>query len=351
MRLLIVDDDAIFREELADLLRDEGHQASVAPSVPKALEALEHEEVDVVFTDLKMPRQSGMELLREVRKRWPRTLVVMITGFATVETAIEAMKLGAFDYIRKPFQINQVQQTLQLVAAERKFKEGVEGARDAWEEARAVADGGRHEVLFFGEPPASPIPHIHVERLDPSNPSQLEATAIAFAREHPNAAVVISGTEKMLEDHKLHDILEILGRVRDGLEGHGPLRVGFDPRKTPSDAAAALGSVVAAKETHETLEALSSPIRRKALERLAPAPASFSEIMRAVGLDDSPKMSFHMRKLVDDGLVSHDGVTYRLTPRGESASRLLRETSALPPPGPAGNLAFPARRPVSRTKK
>ncbi|MCI4369577.1 MAG: response regulator, partial [Thermoplasmata archaeon] len=106
MRLLIVDDDAVFREELSDILRDDGHEVHSAPSVPKAIEELEREDFDAVFSDLKMPRQSGLVLLRDVRQRWPQTLVVMITGFATVETAVDAMKLGAFDYIRKPFTID-----------------------------------------------------------------------------------------------------------------------------------------------------------------------------------------------------------------------------------------------------
>ena len=71
MRLLVVDDDAVFREDLAELLRDEGHEVAVAPSAPKALEALTEGEFEVVLTDLKMPRQSGLDLLRVVRQRWP----------------------------------------------------------------------------------------------------------------------------------------------------------------------------------------------------------------------------------------------------------------------------------------
>src|SRR5580704_3817835 len=103
-------------------MEQDGHGVTAVASVPKAVEALEAAEFDLIFTDLKMPRHNGLELLREVRSRWPRTLTVMITGFATVDTAVEAMKAGAFDYIQKPFRVPQVQKVLQLAEQEIQFQ-------------------------------------------------------------------------------------------------------------------------------------------------------------------------------------------------------------------------------------
>ncbi|HTW56037.1 MAG TPA: response regulator [Thermoplasmata archaeon] len=349
MRILVVDDDAVFRDELAELLRDDGHAVGAEPSVPKALATLEGAAVDVVLTDLKMPRQSGLELLKEVRARWPRTLVVVITGFATVDSALEAMKLGAFDYIRKPFRIEQIRATLGLVAQEHEFEAPAESRRDPAAEAAELAAGGRHDVLFFGEPAPPPGPHLTVAPLDPADPSALVARAEAFVDEHPHGAIVVAGVERFLAQHRLEDIVAALDRVRSALAGHGPLRVGFNPRRVSPAVATALGEVVAADETHATLEALANPIRRKALERLAVAPASFGELMHAAGLDDSPKMSFHLRKLIDAGLLRHDDETYRLTTRGEGSARLLRDATFLPPASDAGNLAFPGRGAGRRT--
>ena len=341
----MVDDDAVFRDELTELLREDDHAVAAAPSVAKALETLEHDEVDVVLTDLKMPRQGGLELLREIRKRWPRTFVVMITGYATVETALEAMKHGAFDYLRKPFRIEQVRETLRSVAQEHEFEAPQDAARDPVREARTLAAGGKHEVLLFAEPAAPAEPHLHVEPLDPHNPSRLVERTQAFVAEHPNASVVVAGAERLLEHHRLEDILGVLDGMRAALAGHGPLRVGFNPHRVTPAVAAALGGTVAADETHATLEALANPIRRKVLQRLAQAPASFGETMQAAGLDDSPKMAFHLRKLVETGLVSHEQETYRLTTRGVAGARLLTDAMFLPPAGDAGNLAFPGRRP------
>lgn len=344
MRILVVDDDTVFREELSSLLSDDDHSVQSAPSVAKAIEVLESDEYDVVLTDLKMPRQSGLDLLREVRGRWPRTLVVVLTGYATVETALEAMKLGAFDYVRKPFGIEQVRETLRLVAEEHEFQAPMEARRDPLREAETLAAGGQLEVLYFGEAGAKPGPHLHVEPLDPENPVGLIDRTTAFLSRYPHGAVVLSGADQLLEHHRLEDIVGTLDRLRQALVGHGPLRVGFNPRRVTPSTAVALGAAVSAEETHATLEALANPIRRKVLQRLSEAPASFGDLMHAAGLDDSPKMSFHIRKLVDAGLLRHEAETYRLTARGRAAVQLLRDATFLPPSDNSGNLAFAKQR-------
>jgi CheY-like chemotaxis protein/DNA-binding transcriptional ArsR family regulator len=344
VRILVVDDDSVFREEFSELLRDEHHSVTAVPSVAKALERLAEDEFDVVLTDLKMPRKSGLDLLREVRSRWPRTFVVMITGFATVETALQAMKLGAFDYLRKPFRADQVREALRLVAQQREFEAPADTQRDPAREARSLADGGLHEVLFFGDPHPAPQTHLHVEPLNPENPVGLAERTESFVAEYPNGAVVLSGVERLLEAHRLEDVVGVLDRMRTALGGHGPLRVAFNPRRLGPTEALALGGAVSAEETHATLEALANPIRRQVLVRLAETPSSFGEAMRAAGIEDSPKMSFHMRKLVDSGLVIHESERYRLTPRGDAGVRLLSEAMFLPPASDSGNLAFPKGR-------
>jgi DNA-binding transcriptional ArsR family regulator len=199
-------------------------------------------------------------------------------------------------------------------------------------------------VLFLTDSPIPEEPHLHVEPLDSDNPAQLLDRTASFVAQHPSAAVVLSGVEQLLQRHRLEDIVATLDRVRSALAGHGPLRVGFNPRRVTRAVAVALGGAVAAEETHATLEALANPIRRKVLQRLAEAPASFGDTMEAVGLGDSPKMAFHLRKLVETGLVLHQEETYRLTTRGDAAVRLLTDATFLPPVGDSGNLAFPGGR-------
>jgi len=107
-RVLVVDDEASVRDWLEIYLRRMGHQPAVAMGGEEALLKVAEEDFDLVLTDLKMPRVTGLEVLRGVKARSPSTEVVVITAFATTETAIEAMKSGAYDYLTKPFKLDEL---------------------------------------------------------------------------------------------------------------------------------------------------------------------------------------------------------------------------------------------------
>src|SRR3954464_3515254 len=103
-RILIVDDQEIMRDSLATTLVREGHEVVAAGDGQAAMTRLSNgTRFDLLITDLKMPRMTGIELLADVKKLRPELPVVLMTAFATVQTAVEAMKLGAYDYIQKPF--------------------------------------------------------------------------------------------------------------------------------------------------------------------------------------------------------------------------------------------------------
>ncbi|MCE5333079.1 MAG: sigma-54 dependent transcriptional regulator [Desulfobacteraceae bacterium] len=103
VRILIVDDELIVRESLVGWLKKAGHEVDAAAGGGQALEMLQRNDYDLVFLDLKMPDMNGFVVLKNIKARFPHTLVVMITAFGSVETAIEAMKTGADDFLVKPF--------------------------------------------------------------------------------------------------------------------------------------------------------------------------------------------------------------------------------------------------------
>jgi DNA-binding NtrC family response regulator len=107
-RILVVDDESIVCESCKRILDEDGYEVETALSGEEAFEKMKENPFDIVITDLKMPDIDGMEVLRTFRQEYPDTVVIMITGFSTVETAVEAMKLGAFDYIPKPFTPDEV---------------------------------------------------------------------------------------------------------------------------------------------------------------------------------------------------------------------------------------------------
>jgi DNA-binding NtrC family response regulator len=120
-KILIVDDEEVIREGLGRVLADEGNQVSCSESGFSAIEKLQKEPFHLVITDLKMPGMNGMEVLRAIRVLQPEVPVIFITGYSTVETAVEAMKNGAFDYLAKPFTSEQLLEKVEKAMEQRAF--------------------------------------------------------------------------------------------------------------------------------------------------------------------------------------------------------------------------------------
>ncbi len=119
-RVLVVDDEEIVRNPLQRVLKEAGYDVVTAANGQEALDKMPQLRIELVLLDIKMPDMSGMEVLRQLTTNWPETGVVMVTAVADAQTAVEAMKLGAYDYITKPFSRDDVVLTVQR-AIERRY--------------------------------------------------------------------------------------------------------------------------------------------------------------------------------------------------------------------------------------
>ena len=107
-RILVVDDEESIREFLDIMLRKEGYEVTCVEDGQKAIDMLKKKTIDLIISDLQMPNVTGIELLKHVKETYPDLLFMLITAFGTTESAVEAMKMGAYDYITKPFKIDEV---------------------------------------------------------------------------------------------------------------------------------------------------------------------------------------------------------------------------------------------------
>ncbi len=107
-KLLIVDDEKNLRSSLQAILRDEGYQTDAVSSGEACLEKLKKNKYDTIFLDIWLPGKDGIEILKEIRSRHPRQYVIIISGHGTIETAVQATKLGAFDFIEKPLSLEKL---------------------------------------------------------------------------------------------------------------------------------------------------------------------------------------------------------------------------------------------------
>jgi CheY-like chemotaxis protein len=259
MRVLVVDDDPDFREELATLLGDAGHAVVGVSSAPEATTALEGNEFDVMFSDIKLKRQSGLELLTESQKRWPRLLVVMLTARATIETAVQALQMGAFDYLRKPVEADQVRRVLDLVDQQLALARTGAEPLDPVQYASALAAEGGYEVLLISPAPVlltdDKVSHLP---LDPNNPFRIRDSVDDFVTPKERAAVVLAAVEQLLARHREEEIAALLEAIRAILAGKGPLAVGYDPSKITATGALAVRASIVSADAHSTLESLST---------------------------------------------------------------------------------------------
>ncbi|MBI4562037.1 MAG: sigma-54-dependent Fis family transcriptional regulator, partial [Candidatus Rokubacteria bacterium] len=122
-RILVADNERSMRELLAITLKRDGYDVSLADGGEAAIEAVRRESFDLVITDMRMPKVDGIQVLRAVKDLAPDTAVIMITAFSSTETAVEAMKLGAYDYITKPFKLDEIKLVIANALERKRLRE------------------------------------------------------------------------------------------------------------------------------------------------------------------------------------------------------------------------------------
>jgi len=170
MRVLVVDDDLPVRRACAEIATGLGFSTQAVESIPAARAALAVGGIDVVLLDLKLPAGGGLTLLEEIRNKHPETVVVVMTAFATVASAVEAMRTGAGDYLTKPFTLEELSLTLERAAQRRSFDVESRSLRERLRTAKGMGNligrspameklyrilskvaQSRHPVLILGE--------------------------------------------------------------------------------------------------------------------------------------------------------------------------------------------------------
>ena len=187
---LIVDDNKTSADTLCALVNRRGHVTHVAYDGLAALSVMESQSIDVLVTDLKMPKMDGMELLRAVRERWPEVVIIVVTAHGSVEAAVEAMKNGAFDFVTKPLDNDEFQVKLQKAVAQREMAMKMEflSARVDSFEAEDAYRHGMGEII--GSSPPMQEVFETIEKVGPT-----DSTVLIFGE---------SGTGKELVARAIH---------------------------------------------------------------------------------------------------------------------------------------------------
>lgn len=176
INLLLVEDDDEFRETCAMWMSRKGHDVSQAPDAHQALQLYQQKQFDVAVVDLNMPGMNGLELLDRLRADNVETQVVMLTGQGSVETAVQAMKLGAYDYLSKPFPLPELEKRCRLA-----FERGRLQKENA--QLKAVIERTRPKVQMIGASPQMQQVHRLIERAGPTDKAILIQGASGTGKE------------------------------------------------------------------------------------------------------------------------------------------------------------------------
>jgi putative two-component system response regulator len=148
LECLVVDDEPRLRQVLTHLMRNDGFRCFEAGNGEEAIALLERQPITIIMSDMRMPRMDGIELLRQVRSRWPDTAMVMITAVADVEVAVSCLAIGAMDYLTKPFHLEEVRARVgQALERRRLILENRDYQRNL--EVRVAAQAKRLEEIFL----------------------------------------------------------------------------------------------------------------------------------------------------------------------------------------------------------
>ncbi len=165
-RILITDDDEVSCQLFSEVLEGEGYQVDRVQSGEEALRRLQREAYDLLLVDVRMPGMTGLEVTRTVRREYPSLLVVVMTAFGSIETAIEAIRDGAFDYISKPMNLEEVKKTVSRALQARKL-------RGQWVERGKESEEDEQLPPVIGASPAMVVVYKTVARVAPTRSTVL----------------------------------------------------------------------------------------------------------------------------------------------------------------------------------
>jgi len=334
-KIMFVDDDPSILDAAKTAIESYGYEVITAKSGEECLEKVR--DANLVFLDIKMPGMDGIEVLKKIKERDESLPVIMITAYATVDTAIEAMKLGAFDYIRKPFAIEELEGSILAALEEIKFDKlkrlNFEGENNLKRFKKMVKD--REGICITKNPDkVGNIGNVRtVSLVEGWEPRDIEAVKDEIEKNMAESMpVLMMDVGYLMEKNpveKVRNFLKWLYKI--SLANKSALIFHTDFGDMNEENADEIRELIADIRLGLFSESISNYLRRKVIQLLSNGEKySFTKIAQKLNIKDNPKLSFHLKKLKDDGVIDQDeDKRYFLSDAGKEIADILESIKKL----------------------
>lgn len=326
-KILFVDDDESILDAAKTALEVYGYNVITAKSGKECLEKMG--DVDLIFLDIKMPEMDGIETLKRIKEKDASMPVIMITAYATVDTAIEAMKKGAFDYIKKPFDMDELESSILAAIEDLKFRK-FEEEEDCFERFKKLVEKNKGICITREIEKVKDIKNTILIKMEKElKPRKLQEIKNDIEKNIERGIVILlTNIEYLLRENKLEDLrdfLEWLSKKASMLNCKLILSAAL--RNIREKEKKDLQDLMADIHIGIISESISNYIRRKIINLLSDGKKySFTKIAQEIGIEDNPKLSFHLKKLKDDGVLEQDEEKkYYLSKLGKEIAEFIEE--------------------------
>jgi CheY-like chemotaxis protein/archaellum biogenesis ATPase FlaH len=350
MKILVVDDDNVTRRLFSDLLKNEGHNITIVESGYKAIEQFENSIFDLAIVDLKMPGIDGIEVLKELKAINPNTYVVIVTAYGTVDTAVEALKFGACDFIEKPFKLRKIQEIITDLAAQKQMSgdkssiisrsmDCISKTGNCYElfQSSVEANNGlcisTQNINFLKEEynlKNMPIIKLTANKIKDERGKKtikrIKNEIINFIPSHPKSIILIDGFEFFTKYFSWNIIKDFLLEIyNELLKNNSKLLIYVNSNELEPKDIENLKKIICDVTVNIGLNCSSNTIEIDILEYLSTqGGATFNSIFKNLHIKQSSKLSFHLQKLSNEEIISKDNKRYFISPKGEVILRTLR---------------------------
>ena len=348
MRILLVDDDSELLDQMAKFLEKREYTVETASSGSKALDKLQESGYDIVITDLKMPKVSGMEVLKAAKKISPSSFVMILTGYGTIENAVEAMKIGAYDYLTKPFKTQELLEKIEIVQKEMKLDKDMKTIK-LIEEFKGLDyldflkeyNIDRPLLLITAKDPEKMLERFEVEKpevvwlSDKESPNAIPPRKLVllkdkiklFSSNNEKGIVFFQGLEQLIELHGWNNVKRFLYFISNEVMKDGfQLILTVRPETLDNEAIREVAGLMAKDFVKAVGDSLSNRARVGIVSLLArEKEMSFTSIKTDLKVVNSSALAFHLKKLLKEDFIYLTGdKKYRLTDKGIKFTDLIR---------------------------